>query len=70
MFAGAWVMICHLIAYVMDVYRGEAAMTSPLASALYLVQFPPLPAGPLWIAAACYVAFPVVFAISVMLDQV
>jgi len=31
---------------------------------------PPLSAGPLWIAAACYAAFPVVFAISVMLDQV
>jgi alginate O-acetyltransferase complex protein AlgI len=46
-FVGAVVISCHAIAYLIDVYRGEATAAQPLVSALYLVQFPVLPAGPI-----------------------
>lgn len=46
-FAGVTVLACHAIAFVFDVYRREANTRDPLASALYLLQFPVLPAGPL-----------------------
>lgn len=46
-FAGVTVICCHAIAYAIDVYRGAALPRHPLASALYLVQFPVLPAGPI-----------------------
>ena len=46
-FVGVSVLTCHAVAYVIDVYRGEASAGHPLTSALYLVQFPVLPAGPI-----------------------
>jgi alginate O-acetyltransferase complex protein AlgI len=45
--SGVVVLICHGLAYVTDVYRGQASTRQPLESALYLIQFPVLPAGPL-----------------------
>lgn len=44
---GVTVVCCHAIAYAIDVYRGHATTRQPLTSALYLVQFPVLPAGPI-----------------------
>jgi len=46
-FAGVTVLACHAIAFVFDVYRREANTRDLLASSLYLLQFPVLPAGPL-----------------------
>ena len=46
-FAGVTVLACHAIAFVFDVYRREAHTRDVLASSLYLLQFPVLPAGPL-----------------------
>jgi alginate O-acetyltransferase complex protein AlgI len=46
-FAGVTVICCHAVAYVIDVYRGDATSAKPLESALYLVQFPALNAGPI-----------------------
>lgn len=41
------VIACHAIAGLVDVNRGDARMTRPLAAALYLIQFPLLVGGPL-----------------------
>jgi D-alanyl-lipoteichoic acid acyltransferase DltB (MBOAT superfamily) len=41
------VVVCHCIAYLVDVSRGEADTNRPLSAALYLVQFPVVIAGPL-----------------------
>jgi alginate O-acetyltransferase complex protein AlgI len=46
-FLGVTIVCCHAIAYAIDVYRGEATARRPLTSALYLLQFPVLPAGPI-----------------------
>ncbi len=46
-FVGITVICCHAIAYVIDVYRGDATATRPLESALYLIQFPALNGGPI-----------------------
>jgi alginate O-acetyltransferase complex protein AlgI len=46
-FAGVAVLACHEVAFVVDVYRGRAIATNPAVAALYIVQFPLLPAGPL-----------------------
>lgn len=46
-FAGATVVSCHVIAYVIDVFRGEATAARPLESALYLTQFPAINGGPI-----------------------
>ena len=45
--AGVTVLCCHAMAYVIDVYRGEATSGRPLESALYLLQFPVLAGGPI-----------------------
>jgi alginate O-acetyltransferase complex protein AlgI len=45
--AGLAVVTCNAIAFMLDVYRGEASTARPLAAALYLIQFPVLPAGPI-----------------------
>jgi alginate O-acetyltransferase complex protein AlgI len=47
LFAGATVVTCHAIAYVIDVFRGDATAARPLESALYLTQFPALNGGPI-----------------------
>lgn len=44
---GLAVIACHVIALGVDMYRGDAPTRSPLTAALYLVQFPVLPAGPI-----------------------
>ena len=41
------VIACHTVSCLVDVQRGQAAIRDPVAAALYLVQFPLLPAGPL-----------------------
>ncbi|MQA29596.1 MAG: hypothetical protein GEU82_07135 [Luteitalea sp.] len=41
------VVVCHAVAYLVDVFRGEAETNRPLHAALYLVQLPVLIAGPL-----------------------
>ena len=46
-FAGPPVLTCLSVAYLIDVYRGEAALSRPLTSMLYVVQFPVLAAGPI-----------------------
>lgn len=46
-FAGLTVACCHALAYVIDVYRGDATSTRPLETALYLTQFPALNGGPI-----------------------
>ena len=43
---GLAVMACHAIAFSVDVLRGDASTRHPLTAALYLVQCPVLPAGP------------------------
>ena len=45
---GAGVVMCHAVAYIVDVYRGTHAPRSHLAALLYVGQFPVFPAGPLW----------------------
>ncbi len=45
--SGAVVVIAHVVSYLADVARGQASARQPLHSALYLVQFPLFPAGPL-----------------------
>ena len=45
--SGAAVLACHAIAYMMDVWHADAAPDRPDTAALYLLQFPVLPAGPL-----------------------
>jgi alginate O-acetyltransferase complex protein AlgI len=45
--SGAAVLACHAIAYIVDVWRGRAAADRVDTAALYLLQFPVLPAGPL-----------------------
>ena len=39
--------MCLSVAYLIDVYRGEAALSHPLTAMLYVVQFPVLAAGPI-----------------------
>jgi alginate O-acetyltransferase complex protein AlgI len=46
-FAGATVLGCHAVAFLIDVFHGRATARRPLLSALYLIQFPVLPAGPI-----------------------
>jgi D-alanyl-lipoteichoic acid acyltransferase DltB (MBOAT superfamily) len=46
-FVGATVITCHVIAYVIDVFRGDATAARPLESALYLTQFPAVNGGPI-----------------------
>lgn len=46
-FVGATVLGCHAVAFLIDVFRGRATTRRPLVSALYLIQFPVLPAGPI-----------------------
>lgn len=41
------VVMCHAVAYLIDVYRGEADTRRPIRALLYLVQLPVLLAGPL-----------------------
>ena len=41
------VVICHAIAYLVDVHRGDASTRHPLLAALYLTQLPVVIAGPL-----------------------
>jgi alginate O-acetyltransferase complex protein AlgI len=43
---GLGLMACHAIAFAVDAARGDAPTRRPLTAALYLVQFPVLPAGP------------------------
>jgi alginate O-acetyltransferase complex protein AlgI len=43
---GLGVLTCHAVAYLVDVRRGEAT-NRPLTTALYLLQFPVLLAGPI-----------------------
>jgi alginate O-acetyltransferase complex protein AlgI len=45
--SGAVVLACHAIAYVVDVWRQTAPADRVDTAALYLLQFPVLPAGPL-----------------------
>jgi alginate O-acetyltransferase complex protein AlgI len=45
--SGAVVVVAHAVAYFVDVARGQATARQPLLSALYLLQFPLFPAGPL-----------------------
>jgi len=54
--AGGWtagwlitygVVMCHAVAYLFDVHRGDADTRRPLHAALYLMQLPVLIAGPL-----------------------
>jgi hypothetical protein len=45
--SGAVVLACHAIAYVMDVWHGDAGPERVDTAALFLLQFPVLPAGPL-----------------------
>lgn len=45
--AGATVIACQQIALAVDLFRGRASVTHPLAAAAHLVQFPVLPTGPL-----------------------
>lgn len=47
MFAGASVLAGQAIAYLIDLYRGRATAARGLVPALYLLQFPVLPAGPI-----------------------
>lgn len=44
---GIGVVMCHAVAYVVDVYRGAADPRSHAAALLYVAQFPVFPAGPL-----------------------
>jgi len=44
---GAGVVMCHAVAYVVDVYRGAADPRRHGAALLYVAQFPVFPAGPL-----------------------
>lgn len=46
-FAGASILACHGIAYVVDVYRRRVTGERGLLAWLYLLQFPVLPAGPI-----------------------
>jgi alginate O-acetyltransferase complex protein AlgI len=41
------VVMCHAVAYLFDVHRGQADTARPLHAALYLIQLPVLVAGPL-----------------------
>jgi alginate O-acetyltransferase complex protein AlgI len=54
--AGAWtvgwlitygVVMCHAVAYLFDVHRGDADTRRPIHAALYMMQLPVLIAGPL-----------------------
>lgn len=44
---GAGVVMCHAVAYLVDVYRGAASPRAHAAALLYIGQFPVFPAGPL-----------------------
>jgi alginate O-acetyltransferase complex protein AlgI len=44
---GAAVLAAHIVAYSLDIRRGQASAPRPLVLALYLLQFPLLVAGPL-----------------------
>jgi alginate O-acetyltransferase complex protein AlgI len=48
-FAGLTLAVigCHVVSCAVDLRRGQTAIAEPVAAALYLVQFPVLPAGPL-----------------------
>lgn len=44
---GVAVLASHAIAYVVDVFRGDAPSRRPLTTLLYLLHFPVLPGGPI-----------------------
>jgi len=44
---GVTVLAAHAVAYVVDVFRGDAPRRRPLATALYLLHFPVMPGGPI-----------------------
>lgn len=44
---GAGVVMCHAVAYLVDVYRGTAGPAPHGSALLYVAQFPVFPAGPL-----------------------
>jgi alginate O-acetyltransferase complex protein AlgI len=46
-FAGVATLACHEVALIVDVYRGRTTEMNSSIAALYIVQFPLLPAGPL-----------------------
>jgi alginate O-acetyltransferase complex protein AlgI len=46
-FAGIAVVTCHAVTYLIDVAKRRAPAQPPLIAALYLLQFPVLPAGPI-----------------------